>query len=105
MNSKSPPNELIIYLDRNLGSKIVPEALQKANIRFEIHDDHLAPDAPDEDWVRLCSEKRWIAITKDARIRYNAHIRKSIQDSQAGIFILKANNHTGAQNGELLVRI
>jgi predicted nuclease of predicted toxin-antitoxin system len=104
VSSNPPRKPPLFYLDRNFGSKIVPGILRKANILCQVHDDCLAVDAADEEWVRLCSEKNWIAITKDAQIKYNELIRTSIQKSTVGIFILKAKNLTGDQIGELIVK-
>lgn len=104
MSSKSRHEKLILYLDRNLGSKIVPAVLRQAGIHCEIHDDHLPQDAADQKWIELCSKNNWIAITKDAQLKYNQPIKEAIESSTAGIIILTATNLTGVQLGELIVQ-
>ena len=103
VSSKSQHKSLILYLDRNLGSKIVPSILKNAGIECEIHDDHLPQDAEDQKWVKLCSDNNWIAITKDSQIRYNPPIKAFIASSKAGIIILSAVNQTGSQLGQLIL--
>lgn len=104
MSSKSQPNSVKLYLDRNLGSKVIPAMLAEQKIPFEIHDNHLSIDAPDEDWIILCSSRNWIGISKDLKLKYNPIIKSAIKSSKVGIFTITARNLTGAQYGELLLK-
>ena len=45
-------------------------ALRKAGLKIEIHDDHFAPDAKDEERLTVAGHKQWIVVTRDERIRY-----------------------------------
>ena len=83
---------------------MVPEALRSAGYDVQIHDDHLAPDAPDEDWIALCGRKRWVAITQDKNIRYRAAEIDAIRRNGAAVFVVRAKLLTGDQLGELLVK-
>jgi len=44
--------------------------LRDAGLDVEIHDDHFAPDAKDEEWLSAVGRKQWIVVTRDERIRY-----------------------------------
>lgn len=103
MNSNSPHNSPVFYLDRNLGRRIIPAILSAAQISYEIHDDHLPADAPDEDWIRLCGKQGWIAVTHDAKLKSNLPALEAIRDSVGRVFIVSGANHTGQQVGEMLV--
>ena len=35
---------------RNLGKRVIAERLRQNGLRVALHDDHLPPDAPDEEW-------------------------------------------------------
>lgn len=94
--------EFTFYIDRNLGSHSVPEAMRNAGHSVQIHDDHLAPDAPDEDWIALCGRKKWIAITQDKNIRYRASEIDAIRRNRAVVIVVRAKLLTGDQLGELL---
>ena len=41
--------------------------LCEARLNVEIHDDHFAPDAKDEEWLTVVGRKEWIVITRDER--------------------------------------
>lgn len=102
MSLDLPPNALTVYLDRNFGSKIAVEILRAKGISCEVHDRHLSPNAPDEDWVELCSKKGWIAVTKDTRLRKNPIIVQTIKASDAGIFVFKVKGLKMKEQAELL---
>ena len=99
----SPP-EVTFYIDRNLGRHAVPGALRDAGYQVQIHDDHLPPDAPDEDWIALCGREKWIAITQDKNIRYRAAEIDAIRRHRAAVIVVRAKLLTGDQLGELLVK-
>ena len=97
-------DELVLFLDRNLGSNIIANALREAGHRVEIHDAHLANDAPDEDWIRLISNCSWVGLTKDRHIRSRASERNTIIEYGARVIIIRAKNLTGQMMAEFLVR-
>lgn len=72
-------------------------------MRVEIHDDHLPPDAPDEDWIALVGRNGWVAVTKDKNIRYRAGELASIRQHSARVLVVRAKNATGADIADLLV--
>ncbi len=57
----------MFFLDRNLGPNVVANALRQANIKVEIHDDHFAQDALDEDWLTYVGQQGWVILTKDEK--------------------------------------
>jgi hypothetical protein len=60
---------VVYFTDRNLGKQF-PEILRAAGLTVERHDDHFGPSTPDAEWLQLVGRRRWIAITRDLRIRY-----------------------------------
>ncbi|HET7464955.1 MAG TPA: hypothetical protein VFJ82_27170 [Longimicrobium sp.] len=56
------------FADRNLG-KDFPLRLRAAGLTVHVHDDHFAPDADDEEWAPFVSERGWIGLSRDRRIR------------------------------------
>ena len=72
----------VYFTDRDLGNRF-PEILRLAGLAVEQHKDHFASDAPDEEWLTGVSERNWIVLTHDQRIRYkpnelNAVIRHRV---------------------------
>ncbi|HEX3914042.1 MAG TPA: hypothetical protein VHW71_11075 [Steroidobacteraceae bacterium] len=62
--------DLVFFTDRDLGRQF-PEALRKAGLQIERHDDHFGPETLDDEWIGEIGLRGWIAITRDARIRYS----------------------------------
>ncbi len=103
MNSRQPPDGLVYFIDRSLGKHLIVDALRAAGARVEVHDDHLARDAPDEEWIALVGERGWIAVTKDKNIRYRANEIAAIKLHRARVLVLRAKNATGGDMADLLV--
>ena len=96
--------EPILFLDRNLGKHIIADRLRSAGMKVEVHDNHLPPDAPDEDWLALVGRMGWVALTKDKNIRYRTAELESIRSNAARIIVIRAKNATGSDIAELLVK-
>lgn len=64
------------FIDRNLGSRIVAQALVNAGENVQVHDEHFPMDAKDEEWIPVVCQRGWIILTKDSRIAYR-QIRES----------------------------
>ena len=102
-NSK-PQHEPTLFLDRNFGKHAVASRLRSEGMAVEMHDDHLSPGAPDEDWVALVGRKNWLAITKDRNIRYRTAELEAIRRHSAHVFVIRMKNATGPEIAELLVK-
>ena len=76
------PEPFVFFIDRSLGRKIVAQALREIGETVEVHDDHFAPDAKDEDWLVKVGKRGWIVLTKDDRIRYRVTERTALTSSR-----------------------
>lgn len=103
-NSKLPSQGITYYLDRNLGRHIIAEVLRSSGASVEVHDDHLSPTAPDEDWIALVAKKNWLAVTKDRNIRYRAGELAAIKEHGAMVLVIRATNATGGDIANILVK-
>lgn len=96
--------ELTFFLDRNLGSRRVAEAMRQAGANVEVHTDHFPQDGSDEEWLAACGKRGWIAITLDYRIRYRAGERDALKENKVKAFLIaKAGEMGGDVLGHLLV--
>jgi hypothetical protein len=82
----------------------VPDALRRAGAVVEAHADHFAPDAPDETWLTVVGERRWVVVTKDKAIRYRETELAALKAARVAAFVLTAKGLTGPANGEVLVK-
>ena len=103
VSSKPPPDEPTLFLDRNLGKHIVADRLRSEGMKVEVHDDHLPPDAPDEEWITLVGRKGWVAVTRDKNVRYRAAELASIRTHSARVLVVRTKNATGLDIAALLV--
>jgi uncharacterized protein with PIN domain len=95
--SPKPPEELTFFLDRQLGRYKAAGALRRAGLKIEIHDDHFAPDAKDEEWLSVAGQKQWIVITRDERIRYRTAAKQAIRRAKVRAFVLTAQGDLRAE--------
>jgi PIN like domain len=63
----------------------------------EIHDDHFASDAKDEDWLSEVGKRGWIVLTKDDRIRYRVTERTAIASAKVRAFVLTSTQLQGTE--------
>ncbi|HET6630372.1 MAG TPA: DUF5615 family PIN-like protein [Woeseiaceae bacterium] len=103
-NFKPPPSGVRLYLDRNLGKHVIAEALRAVGIAVEVHDDHLAANAPDEEWIALVGRRQWLAITKDKNIRYRTAELEAIKEHGAKVLVVRAKNATGQDIADILIK-
>lgn len=92
-----PPPEF--FVDRSLGSRIVPEALRRAGLTAHAMADvypNLGEDLADETWIPEVTARGWIILLKDDRVRSNPAERAAILDSAARVFCVTRGNLTGA---------
>lgn len=86
------PEVYIFFLDRNLGSKQLAEALRKEGFVVRVHDEHFKPDETDDVWLASCGQRSWIAITPDRRILKDPLSMRAIGENKGRVFFLPQNN-------------
>lgn len=69
----------------------------------EVHDDHLDQDAPDEEWIALVGDRKWLAVTKDKNVRFRTAEIEAIKCRGARVLVIRAKNATGLDMANILV--
>ena len=82
----------------------MPNVLRAAGAQVEIHDDHFAQSATDEEWLGEVGRRGWIVLTKDHRIRYRLAELEAVRTARVRAFVLTPRNLTGPQNGEIFAK-
>ena len=103
VSSKSPP-DLVVFLDRSLGKRVIANALKDAGVHVELHDDHFAPDAKDEEWLARAGREGWIVFTKDDRIRYRTTERTALKKHKVRAVILTAAQLDGHEMAQIFIK-
>lgn len=81
------PHEIVYFTDRDLGH-LFPERLRAAGVRVERHDDHFGQLTPDPEWIGDVGRRGWVALTRDARIRYSPLAIATLMESGARLFVI-----------------
>lgn len=89
-DTPKPPDQLTFFVDRCLGKHAFPRPLLDAGLLVELHDDHFAPDCPDEEWLAEIGRRGWIVITRDLRIRYRMVEREAVLANDVRVISLTA---------------
>lgn len=82
------PEPFTYFVDRSLGRHELVGKLRSAGFSVEAHDDHFAPDTPDQEWLAAAGKRNWVVLTKDKDVRRNALERAAIIQSSAACFML-----------------
>ena len=91
--------DFVFFIDRSLGKHEVPAALRAASARVEIHDQHFAINARDEEWILEVGQRRWVILTKDDNIRRRPLERRAVQSARVSLFALAGGNIRGPDMG------
>lgn len=103
MAKRRQPESLVLFVDRSLGGKVVPDALRALGRRVEVHDDHFPANAPDTEWIPEVAARRWIILTKDENIARNPMELDALLYAGARAFVLTSTHVTGAEQAEIFV--
>ena len=78
----------VFFTDRDLGAKMFPGRLRAGGLTVEVHNDHFAPDALDEDWLPVVAGFGWVVLTNDQKIMRRALERDALMTAGAAAFVL-----------------
>lgn len=81
------PREPVYFTDRDLGLRF-SDALRSAGLRVERADDHFRTDTPDDEWLPVVASRGWLAVTRDARIRYSPLALTALMTGGARLFVI-----------------
>lgn len=96
---------VVFFVDRSLGSKYVPEALQEVGAHVEIHAKYFPDEAEDADWLADVGRRGWVVLTKDDRIRYRPHEIAAIERAGVRAFVLTTARMKGAEMAALFAKL
>jgi hypothetical protein len=89
------PREFVFFTDRDLGRRF-PALLREAGVLVEQHDDHFGPDTRDEEWIGEIGQLGWVALSRDARIRYSPLALNVLMEKGTQLFVLVGKLTTDA---------
>ena len=78
---------VVYFTDRDLGLKF-PATLRAAGLDVQLHRDHFPPTAPDDEWLARVSDRAWVTVTHDARIRYKPNELAAVVRHRARVLVI-----------------
>lgn len=78
---------VVYFTDRDLGLKF-PDTLRAVGLDVQLHRDHFSPTTPDDEWLAIVSDRRWVAVTHDARIRYKPNELAAVVRHRARVLVM-----------------
>lgn len=101
-NSSPRKKAPVLFLDENTTSRLVIDALKNAGFKVEIHRDHFSAGTEDAVWLKEVAMRKWIAITRDQRIRYRPNEIAAVRQSGARMIFITGGNLGSAELADLL---
>lgn len=101
---KQLPEPPTYFLDRSLGRVKLATALRQAGLNIEVHDDHFAQDAADEEWLAAVGKDGWVVFTKDQKIRYHTRELGALISHGVRAFVLTAQDITAEEMAAIFLR-
>ena len=95
MPRKAASEQLVFFVDRSLGGKLVAEALRSAGAEVVAHDDVFDQNATDVEWLAEAGRRRWVVLTKDSAIRRHAYEKAMFREAACRVFLLASGNMAG----------
>jgi hypothetical protein len=77
----------VFFTDRDLGTRF-PEILKSAGLQVQLHRQHFAANASDEEWLHAIGERGWIALTHDQRIRYKPNELAAVVEHRVSLLVI-----------------
>jgi hypothetical protein len=77
-----------------LGRFQCANGLRDRGLKVEVHYDHFADDAPDEEWIPRCAQQKWVIITGDiwGHGRKEAAQIRAVASGRVRVFQLATND-------------
>lgn len=99
----APAQEVVFFLDRSLGGKVVAEALRAKGATVIVHDEVFGQDTPDVVWLGKAGCQGWVVLTKDSTIRRNPYEKTMFREARVRVFVLTRKDLSGREMADLLV--
>ena len=93
------------FLDRSLIGKLIPEELRKHGVKVEPHSIWFRHNTPDENWLAVVGEKKWVVLTGDINIGRRPLELDALLTAKVKAFVIaKPQVLTALQQAQLIIK-
>ena len=96
--------DITLFIDRDIWSYRLDDALRSAGIPFVAHREHFADDTADPEWIAAVGDRGWVIVTRDRRIRYRANEVAAVRRGRLHMFALTSGNVSAAETAAIVVK-
>jgi hypothetical protein len=100
---RKPPDAPVLFLDRDIWSIKLGDALIEAGIPFLAHHQRFSPDARDEDWLAEAGRQAWIVLTRDQHIRRKPNELEAFKRANVVLFVLSQGNLSATETAKIVI--
>ena len=80
------------------------EKLRDAGLKVESHHVHFKHNTPDEEWLEVAGEKKWIVFTRDKMIGKRKLQFHALLNAGVKAFVLVTEDLKDAENAEIVIK-
>ncbi len=92
-----------LFLDRDIWSHVLDDALKNAGIDYVAHRERFLPETPDSELLAEAGKQGWIVLTRDQRIRYRPNELNAVIAARVVLFVLTQGNLSAAETARIVV--
>lgn len=96
--------DLPLYLDEDIDSASIYEALIATGVSVFRHRDYFAPGEKDHVWLPTVAANGWIVLTKDEAMQRGEIEKLAIRNAKARVFILVRGDLSAQEMAEIFVK-
>jgi predicted nuclease of predicted toxin-antitoxin system len=94
-----------LFIDRDLWSRCLDQALREAGIPFVAHRDLFAHDTPDVEWIAEVGRRGLVVLTRDQEIRRRPNELAAVRAACIHLFALNSGNLSAGEAAALCVAV
>ena len=87
----------MVFIDRSLGAKRLPDFLRRLGFEVEIHKDHFKQEEDDHNWIPPVVGRGWIILSGDKRLSKDAENLAAVKSSKAQVLLVSDTNSVPEQ--------
>ena len=92
-NTSGPPKfGHILFIDRSLASKRLPQILERMGFEVEIHKTYFVHDLDDDKWIPEVSARKWVILSGDKRLASELPNVEAIRANKSQVVLVTDSN-------------
>lgn len=87
-----------------MGGKAIRDALRNAFLQVQTHSTWFRHNTPDEEWLPIVGEKKWVVLMRDKRIGHRLLELNALLSSNVKAFVLVTDEMSEQEGAKIIVK-